>query len=111
MRKLFVLAAILFSVTIVGAKELAFNNTNEELTVSTAAIKVPTGNYWNGTNFVKVESNWLRIVINGQMNEYDFNVQMDPRGNYVLTFGRGECITIYSNGRSLYYNGNTYSKR
>lgn len=79
--------------------------------MSTAAVNVPTGVFFNGSNFIKVESSWLRIVINGQIKaECSFHAEMDPYGNYTLTFN-GECITIYSNGRSLYYNGATYSKR
>ena len=105
-------AVILFSTAIVVANEMSSYNINETEMTATAKIIVPTGIYWNGTNFIKVESNWLRVVIHGQqMKECSFNAQMDPHGNYVLTFGGGECITIYSNGRTLYYDGITYSKK
>lgn len=112
MKKLFVIVAVvLFSAAIVDAKETTSNMNEEAISVSTA-VNVPTGNYWNGTNFIKIESSWLRIVIQGQqMREFDFYAERDPHGNYVLRFGNGECITIYSNGRSLYYNGTTYSKK
>lgn len=73
-------------------------------------VSIPTGVYFNGTDFVKVESTWIRIVINGVRKEYDIETQSDPYGNYVLKFGDGQCITIYSGVRTLYYNGVTYSK-
>lgn len=116
MKKISVLAAtILFSVAIVGAKELSYNDcSNEEATISVAAVGVPTsimGTYFNGYNFIKVESSWLRVVIGGQRNTYDYHAEIDPYGNYVLTFGNSQCITIYPNGRSLNYNGTTYSKK
>ncbi len=79
--------------------------------MSTAGVNVPTGVFFNGSDFIKVESSWLRIVINRQMKEYTFHAEMDPYGNYALTFGDGECITIYSNGTSLNYKGTTYSRR
>lgn len=79
--------------------------------MSTAGVNVPTGVFFNGSNFIKVESTWLRIVINGQMKEYSFHAEVDPYGNYALTFGNGQSLTIYSGGRSLYYNGTTYSKK
>lgn len=75
------------------------------------SINVPTGVFWDGRNFIKVESNWLRICINGSSREYNFSAQLDPNGNYVLIFGEGECITMRSNGRTLVYNGTSYSKR
>ncbi len=89
------------------SKEIAFATAD----VSTAGVNVPTGVFFNGSDFIKIESSWLRIVINRQMKEYSFRAQKDPYGNYALTFGDGESITIYSNGVSLYYNGTTYSRR
>lgn len=79
--------------------------------MSASSVNVPTGIFWDGSNFIKVADSWLRVCIGGQSRDYDFHAEMDPRGNYVLTFGQGECITIYSNGRSLYYNGKVYSKK
>ncbi|MBQ9093920.1 MAG: hypothetical protein IJY03_08060 [Prevotella sp.] len=76
-----------------------------------AAVNVPTGVFFNGSNFIKVTSTWVRIAVGGQGKEYSFTSETDPYGNYVLKLGNGECITIYSNGRSLYYNGATYSKK
>ncbi|MBQ2839400.1 MAG: hypothetical protein IJE73_07185 [Muribaculaceae bacterium] len=74
------------------------------------SINVPTGVFWDGSNFIKVESSWIRICVNGSMKEYSFSTEMDPQGNYILKFNR-ECITISSNGRTLYYNGTSYSKK
>lgn len=112
MKKLFILVAtIMCSVAIVGAKEMSSNNSINEMTISAPGVKVPTGIFWNGSNFIKVESSWIRIYINRQSKEYSFRAEMDPHGNYALVFGNGQSITIYSNGRTLYYNGTTYSKK
>ena len=74
-------------------------------------VSFPTGVYFNGRNFIKVESTWVRIYIGGQSSEYSINhAEIDPSGNYALVLEGGLSITIYSNGRSLYYNGSTYSK-
>lgn len=50
--------------------------------MASAGVSVPTGVFFNGCDFIKVENSWLR-----------------------------KSITIYSSGRSLYYNGTTYSKK
>ncbi len=78
--------------------------------IASSSISVPTGAFFNGNDFIYVQQGWLRICINQKPREYNYQAQMDPYGNYVLTFGN-ECVTIHPNGRSLYYNGTTYSKR
>lgn len=79
--------------------------------MTSSRVNVPTGVYFNGSNFIKVESSWLRVCIGRSSQEYNFHAEIDPWGNYALTFGNGQSITIYSNGRSLNYNGTTYSKK
>ena len=83
-------------------------NTASETTV--AGVSVPQGLYKNGNDFIIVRDTWVRIVISGNKNEYDFTAQMDPWGNYALRLSNGGSITIYSNGKALNYNGTTYSK-
>lgn len=97
---------------------IASNSTSETTTFTTvetssAGISVPTGTFYNNNDFIYIrgDRSWLRIVIKGQPKEYSFDAQRDPQNNYVLKFGDGECITIYSNGRSLYYNGTTYKTK
>ena len=104
--------AMLLGISACIASESATTSTNNSTAESySSSVSVPTGTFFNGYNFIKIESTWLRIVIGGQMREYSFNAQKDPHGNYALTFGDGESITIYPNGRTLYYNGTTYSKK
>lgn len=82
--------------------------------MSASSVNVPTGTFFDEPNFIYVQDSWLRICIGGQRKEYDFHAEMDYNGNYVLTFGpagQKECITIYSNGRTLNYNGREYSKK
>lgn len=84
--------------------------------MSAASIAIPTGNFFNGTDFIKVEKDWLRVVVNRNSKEYDFHAEKDPWGNYALTLiyhgtRTGEIITIDSGGRSLYYNGVKYIKK
>lgn len=81
-------------------------------TVSTTyGISVPTGVFFNGTDFVKVDRDWVRIVINRQIvKECGFTAQMDPNDNYVLKLEKGGAITMYPNGRALIYDGVKYSK-
>lgn len=82
------------------------------LALSSSQVSIPTGVFFNGTDFVKVESSWVRICINRESSEYDIrHTEMDPYGNYVVVLSNGECITIYKGGRSLYYDGTTYSKK
>lgn len=81
-------------------------------TASSSRVSIPTGVFFNGRNFVKVESSWVRICIGGQSSEYDIrHAEIDPSGNYALVLSNGDSMTIYSNGRSLYYGGTTYSMR
>lgn len=110
--------AFLFIATILGFSVcMAGENTATAATQATsssysARVNIPTGVFFNGKNFIKVESTWVRICVGGQANEYDIkHAEIDPYGNYVLSLEGGECITIYPNGRSLYYNGSTYSKK
>lgn len=83
--------------------------------MSAAVVNVPTGVYWNGQDFIRVDRDWVKIVVDRQPKEYGFRAERDPWGNYALTLlYRGEIagsITIYSDGRSLYYNGTKYSKK
>ncbi|GEM_PF-5286234 len=83
--------------------------------MSASSVNVPTGAFFDEShsNFIYVQDSWLRICIGGQKREYDFHAEKDYNGNYVLTFGpagQKESITIYSNGRTLNYNGREYSK-
>ncbi|MDE6582572.1 MAG: hypothetical protein K2K47_08620 [Duncaniella sp.] len=113
MKKFFTIVCAAFlgiSVGVAGMSE-SKSESISELTMASSRVNVPTGVYFNGTDFIKVESSWIRICINSQSKEYDFDAEMDPYGNYVLKFGYGDCITIYSGGRSLSYNGTTYSKK
>lgn len=113
MKKLFIALSCVFAivgVSVVATSKAMANNAACSST-SMATVKVPEGNFFNGTSFIMIRSSWLRIVTNGQSKEYDFHAEKDPYGNYVLTFGNGQCITLYSNGRTLNYNGTTYSKK
>lgn len=103
----------MFSCGILFASQVpAMSSTSVYATASSSRVSIPTGVFFNGSNFVKVESSWVRICIGGQSSEYDIrNAEMDPYGNYALVLSNGASITIYSNGRSLYYNGTTYSKK
>lgn len=77
-----------------------------------ARVDFPTGAFFNGRNFIYVQSTWVRIVIDGVMKEYDItHVERDPWHNYALVLEGGISITIYRNGRTLYYNDTTYSKK
>ena len=77
-----------------------------------SSVSIPTGVFFNGVDFIKVESTWVRICIGRQSSEYTIkHAELDPSGNYALVLEGGISITIYSNGRSLYYNGSTYSKK
>ena len=73
-------------------------------------ISVPTGVFFNGQDFIKVESGWLRIKIGESMIEDDYTAEKDPQGNYVLKMRKGGCITMAPNGRDLWYDGVKYSK-
>lgn len=104
--------AVVMSISACIASSFASTSSSfSSMQLAAASINVPTGVFWNGKDFIKVESSWLRIVINGSMKEYyDFSTEMDPQGNYILKFS-GECITMASNGSILYYNGTAYSKK
>lgn len=82
------------------------------VSVSSSDVSFPTGVFFNGSDFVKVERSWVRVVVSGQMDEYDVrHSERDPWGNYALVLSNGESLTIYSDGRSLYYDGTTYKKK
>lgn len=104
--------AALFSCTMGVASEAPMQATAPATTTATSPrVSIPTGTFWNNKNFVKVESSWVRIYINRQSSEYDIrNAEIDPSGNYALVLSNGASITIYSNGRSLYYDGSTYTR-
>lgn len=113
MKKITILVcAFIMSISACIASSSTLNSSSLiSMELAASNISVPTGVFFNGSNFIKVESNWLRICINGSSREYNFSAQLDPNGNYVLIFGEGECITMRSNGRTLVYNGTSYSKR
>ena len=103
--------AVLLSCGIVTAMEMPAATASSVSTTASSRVSIPTGVFFNGRNFVKVESTWVRICIGGQSQEYSIkHVEMDPSGNYALVLSNGGSITIYSNGRSLYYGGTTYSR-
>lgn len=86
--------------------------TSVSVASSSARVNFPTGVFFNGYDFVKVENTWVRICIDRQSSEFDIrSAEMDPSGNYALVLSNGASITIFSNGRSLYYDGSTYSKK
>ena len=105
--------AALFSCTMGIASEVPMQATAPAMaTASSSRVSIPTGTFWNNKNFIKVESSWVRIYIGGNSAEYDIrNAEIDTWGNYALVLSNGASITIYSNGRSLYYDGSTYSMR
>lgn len=107
---------VLLSIGIVTASGIPSPSSSSVNTASISSrVNFPTGNFFNGTNFVKVESTWARVVIRGEMEEFDIvNSERDPYGNYVLILQNKynrTSLTIYSDGRSLYYDGETYTKR
>jgi len=114
MKKLSVLfLAVMLGFTMCMAGETANSASTTVLSSAySSRVSIPTGVFFNGRNFIKVESSWVRIYIGGQSAEYSIrNAEMDPNGNYALVLEGGLSITIYSNGRTLYYNGSTYSKK
>ncbi len=106
------------SVCIANKSESTVSNnlsTSSEL-YAAANVRVPTGVFFNGSDFVRVESSWVRICIDRVSEEYDFNAERDPYGNYVLVLIKrgnytGESIMIYPNGMSLYYDDVKYTKK
>lgn len=107
---------IFISTLVLGVSAtLACNIHSTASCVSTAVlyssnISVPTGVFFNGQDFIKVERGWLRIKIGGSMIEDDYTAEKDPQGNYVLKMEKGGCITMAPNGRDLWYDGVKYSK-
>lgn len=87
------------------------NHSRSGSEASSVNVTVPTGVFFDGKNFVKVEKGWLRISINGNSKEYDYTAQKDPYGNYVLIFNNGDGITMYPDGKSLIYNSTKYSQK
>jgi len=108
----FVVAAILgFSVCFAGESTAPATTLTASSSYS-SNVRIPTGVFFNGRNFIKIESTWVRICIGGESREYDItHTELDPSDNYVVVLEGGICITIYSDGRSLYYDGSTYSKK
>ncbi len=114
MKKFFVASlVVLFACGIVIASDTPMlSSTSVQNVSSSSSVNFPTGVFFNGTDFVKVESSWVRIYINCQSSEYDIkHAEIDPSGNFALVLDNGASITIYSNGRSLYYDGSTYAKK
>ncbi len=111
------IAFLVCALLIAGSTCVASNSGAEVTSYSssesyTTNVSYPTGVFFNGSDFVKVADGWVRIYINQQSNDYSITAsQMDPSGNYVIRFGRGETITIYPNGRALYYNDTKYAKK
>ena len=80
--------------------------------VRKSQVRIPTGVFFNGSDFVKVENTWVRICIDRQSVEFDIrHAELDSSGNYALVLSNGASMTIDSDGRSLYYGGSAYSKR
>lgn len=114
MKKLSVLVlAVMLGFTMCMANETADPaSTVVSSSAYSSRVSIPTGVFFNGRNFIKVESSWVRICIGGQSAEYSIkNAERDPYGNYALVLEGGLSNTIYPNGRTLYYNGSTYSKK
>ncbi len=108
---LFITAILGFSVCLAGESPVPATAPATSSSYS-SRVNIPTGVFFNGSNFIKVESTWVRICVGGQKYEADItHAEIDPNGNYALVLKGGISITIYSNGRSLYYNGSTYSKK
>lgn len=104
--------ATMLGMTVSVAGEMATAAPSCASTSYSKRVSVPTGAFFNGTDFVRVNSDWVKIVIDGQNKQYNIrNVEKDPYGNYVVALENGECITIYPNGRKLYYNDTLYSKK
>lgn len=110
------LTLLLASFSIGLAENVNYWNQIEPIELASSTVNVPTGAFFNERkDMVYVQKGWLRILTNGIGKEYDYTSEMDPYGNYVLTFYKPEAkcydsITIYSGGRTLYYNGETYQK-
>ena len=113
MKKILVSLVVMLTCIIIFASETPMISiSSTSLASSSLHVKIPTGVFFNGYDFVKVESTWVRICIGRQSSEYSIKkVEMDPYGNYVLILPEGESITITSNGKSLYYKGSKYSKK
>ncbi len=113
MKKLFLASlATLLCCGIIAATEMPMASMSSTSSASYSSISIPTGAFFNGNDFVYVQSSWVRIVINGSRVEYDIrNAEKDPYGNYALVLSNGASMTIYSDGRSLYYDGRTYSMK
>lgn len=114
MKKLLVvsLAVLLSGGIVIASDALAGSSASVYATSSSSRVSIPTGVFFSGSDFVKVESTWVRICIGGQASEYDIrNAEIDPWGNYALVLSNGDSMTIYKGGRSLYYGGATYSKK
>lgn len=96
------------------ANEMSETETSESSisNVSSSSIRIPTGVFANGNDFVRVYSDWVRIVINGQRAEYDIrSAEPDNWENCAIVLSNGDSMTIYKGGRSLYYDGTTYYKK
>ena len=110
MKKFFVLACSVFvGFSVCMAVESPATASHSSLVEIATEASVPTGLFKNGSDFIIVKDGWLRIVVGGSMSEYNYSVEIDPWGNYILKFN-GESATLASNGSSIYYNGVTYKK-
>lgn len=106
------LAILLSSGIVIVSEAAVLSPASVYAASSSSRVSIPTGVFFNGSNFVKVESTWVRICIGNQSSEYDIrNAEIDPSGNYALVLSNGASMTIYSNGRSLHYDGTTYTKK
>ncbi len=102
-------SAVVMGLSVCVANSSELTSTTFSAVETVAEANVPTGFFKNGNDFIKVNDGWLRIVIGGNAKEYNYTVEMDPWGGYILKFN-GESATIASNGQSIYYNGVTYKK-
>lgn len=112
MKKLLILVGIIAlstSVNFAGDSQSEVAISGNSSAYATASLPSNyQGLYKNGSDFIIVRDTWVRIVINQQMNEYDFNAEACSNG-YSLNLGGGQNITVYSDG-TLYYAGTKFIK-
>ncbi len=91
-------------------------NTNASAGVSTVTAEPSWCGFYKAENgnWIRVFSNFVRIVINGSTSEYSYQKSTDPWGNVTLQLynnsGQNVGIITCTNARSIYYNNTTYTK-
>lgn len=112
MKKLLVIVcALVLGIGSSIASSSEYKIRNKSRSETSANVIVPTGVFFNGNDYIKVEKDWLRIFINKESKEYDYTAQKDPNDNYVLILKNGLGITMYPDGKSLIFNDTKYSKK